>query len=167
MRILWTLAAVVLFLWCATFAWGLYVHFGHDDQHAAKWGQFGDLFGVVNSMASGAALLGLVITLLYQRKESETAREAQRVQNLLVGIAAALSCKTDLKTSTDKSLDDDKKKPRLNEEERELLSGLSIDLNCAIFELHDEVDELLEMLRQLRKPLVCQRKLTPLHTAAK
>ena len=45
-----------------------------------KRGQFGDLFGATNSLFSGLAFAGLIITIVLQRKELSLQRDELRLQ---------------------------------------------------------------------------------------
>lgn len=54
-------ATFVLAFWCASFAW-IYVSVGDWEVR----GQLGDMFGAVNSLFSGLAFAGLIVTLILQ-----------------------------------------------------------------------------------------------------
>ena len=58
----------VLFVWALTFF--LFFISKSDER-----GQFGDMFGAVNSLFSGLAFAGLIITLILQRRELELQRQ--------------------------------------------------------------------------------------------
>lgn len=60
----------VLALWCASF-----LIFCISGDWAVR-GQFGDMFGAVNSLFSGLAFAGLIITLIYQRNDLDLQRKA-------------------------------------------------------------------------------------------
>jgi len=80
---LWKLIILVALLWLLGFTviWQAF-----DDME--KRGQFGDLFGAINSLFSALAFAGVLYTVLMQRQELamqreelEASRESQRLQN--------------------------------------------------------------------------------------
>lgn len=62
---------VICAVWLASF---VLIYFCIDDWDVR--GQFGDLFGSVNSLFSGLAFAGLVITIIQQRHDSQLQRQA-------------------------------------------------------------------------------------------
>lgn len=44
-------------------------------ENSTNRGEFGDKFGAINSLFSGLAFLGLIITLLFQKEELELQRQ--------------------------------------------------------------------------------------------
>ena len=63
-------ASFVLAFWVASFAW-IYLCIGNWEVR----GQLGDMFGAVNSLFSGLAFAGLIVTLILQRKDLNLQRE--------------------------------------------------------------------------------------------
>lgn len=89
---------VVLFLWLVVIAVSLWVFMCGSAERAAKWGQFGDAFGIINSLFSGLALIGVVAALVLQREDidasiraQEDAAKAQASQARIAAMAAALT----------------------------------------------------------------------------
>ena len=76
-------ATFVLAFWCASFAW-IYVSVGDWEVR----GQLGDMFGAVNSLFSGLAFAGLIVTLILQRKDLNLQRESIQQTNEQLGIQA-------------------------------------------------------------------------------
>ena len=70
------LAVVAFWIGSGIFVYDLY-------PEAEKAGQFGDMFGFINSLFSGLALAGVLITLWFQREEMEQQRkEIERQQEV-------------------------------------------------------------------------------------
>lgn len=67
-KIAWRSALGVLFVWALTF----FLFFINNSEER---GQFGDMFGAVNALFSGLAFVGLIITLILQRRELELQRD--------------------------------------------------------------------------------------------
>lgn len=67
-KIAWRSALGVLFVWALTF----FLFFINNSEER---GQFGDMFGAVNALFSGLAFVGLIITLILQRRELELQRQ--------------------------------------------------------------------------------------------
>ena len=44
-------------------------------ENSTNRGEFGDKFGAINSLFSGLAFLGLIVTLLFQKEELELQRQ--------------------------------------------------------------------------------------------
>lgn len=64
--------------WLITFLVGLYIMISvPDDSIAARTGQFGDVFGWVNSLSSGIALIGVAWTIFHQDKERQDSLRSQ------------------------------------------------------------------------------------------
>ncbi|MBL7951396.1 MAG: hypothetical protein JNM62_06720 [Flavobacteriales bacterium] len=61
---LFVLMAIVLVVWSASWIAIVYV-----EDEAVIRGQFGDMFGAVNSLFSGLAFAGIIYTILLQRRE--------------------------------------------------------------------------------------------------
>lgn len=76
-------ATFVLAFWSASFAW-IYVSVGDWEVR----GQLGDMFGAVNSLFSGLAFAGLIVTLILQRKDLNLQRESIQQTNEQLGIQA-------------------------------------------------------------------------------
>jgi len=81
---------VVLLLWLAVLAITLGVFFCGSETMAAKWGQFGDAFGVLNALFSGLALLGVIAALLMQREDIDLQLEEMRESVTAQKAAAAM-----------------------------------------------------------------------------
>ena len=59
--------------------YGLFIMFPISEDSIEKAGQFGDSFGVINTLFSGSAFIALVITIYLQQQEMrETKKETQR-----------------------------------------------------------------------------------------
>ena len=76
-------ASFVLSFWVASFAW-IYLCVGNWEVR----GQLGDMFGAVNSLFSGLAFAGLIVTLILQRKDLNLQRESIQQTNEQLGIQA-------------------------------------------------------------------------------
>lgn len=76
-------ALFVLAFWVASFAW-IYLCVGNWEVR----GQLGDMFGAVNSLFSGLAFAGLIVTLILQRKDLNLQRESIQQTNEQLGIQA-------------------------------------------------------------------------------
>ena len=76
-------ASFVLAFWVASFAW-IYLCVGNWEVR----GQLGDMFGAVNSLFSGLAFAGLIVTLILQRKDLNLQRESIQQTNEQLGIQA-------------------------------------------------------------------------------
>ena len=76
-------ASFVLAFWLASFAW-IYLCVGNWEVS----GQLGDMFGAVNSLFSGLAFAGLIVTLILQRKDLSLQRESIKQTNEQLGIQA-------------------------------------------------------------------------------
>lgn len=76
-------ASFVLAFWIASFAW-IYLCVGNWEVR----GQLGDMFGAVNSLFSGLAFAGLIVTLILQRKDLNLQRESIQQTNEQLGIQA-------------------------------------------------------------------------------
>lgn len=76
-------AIFVVVFWSASFAW-IYVSVGDWEVR----GQLGDMFGAVNSLFSGLAFAGLIVTLILQRKDLNLQRESIQQTNDQLGIQA-------------------------------------------------------------------------------
>ncbi len=66
-QIIWTSAVVVIILWALNF---ILLALSNDNR-----GVFGDMFGVVNSLFSGLAFAGIIITIFLQSRELKLQRE--------------------------------------------------------------------------------------------
>lgn len=95
-----TIVVVVLLVWLAELAVSLGVWLADSPELSAKWGQFGDAFGMVNSLFSGVALLGAIMALALQRSDMEDSANAQREaaqsqihQSRVAALAAVLTSK--------------------------------------------------------------------------
>ena len=64
------ITAIVVVLWL--FAWGI-IHITISDW--ASRGQFGDMFGSINSLFSGLAFAGVIFTIYMQKEELELQRK--------------------------------------------------------------------------------------------
>ncbi|MGR3749575.1 putative phage abortive infection protein [Paracoccus sp. (in: a-proteobacteria)] len=64
---------LALFLWCANFYFAIYFPWGETDN--TNRGTFGDVFGVVNSIFSGFAFIGVAWSISMQRDELRITRE--------------------------------------------------------------------------------------------
>lgn len=78
--------------WCliiliiqVAFAFGIWfgfpLMFPKDDPYFAARGQFGDMFGALNSLFSGLAFAGIIYALLIQRKDFELQRKDYKRTN--------------------------------------------------------------------------------------
>lgn len=76
-------ASFVLAFWVASFAW-IYLCVGNWEVR----GQLGDMFGAVNSLFSGLAFAGLIVTLILQRKDLNLQRKSIQQTNEQLGIQA-------------------------------------------------------------------------------
>lgn len=74
-KILVILILVVIILWAASF-WAIHAHYPTLEQR----GQFGDLFGAVNSLFTGLAFAGLIATIFLQKDELALQREELKLQ---------------------------------------------------------------------------------------
>lgn len=64
---------------CIILVYGLFIMFPISEDSIEKAGQFGDSFGVINTLFSGSAFIALVITIYLQQQEMrETKKETQR-----------------------------------------------------------------------------------------
>lgn len=57
-------------LWC-----GSWLLIDYNIENSTNRGEFGDKFGAINSLFSGLAFLGLIVTLLFQKEELELQRQ--------------------------------------------------------------------------------------------
>ncbi len=87
-------------LWFMILSIALGILFFGDANASAKWGQFGDAFGVVNALFTGIAMLGAIAAILVQRedldaslKAQKESAEAQKEQTRLAILVAALDGK--------------------------------------------------------------------------
>ena len=76
-------ASIVCSIWFFSFI-VIYYEFGDW----AVRGQVGDMFGAVNSLFSGLAFAGLIVTLIHQRKDLNLQRESILQTNEQLGIQA-------------------------------------------------------------------------------
>lgn len=72
---------VIIAMWCISYCY-------LKDMENEERGTFGDMFGAINSLFSGLALTGIILTILlqrqelkYQRKELSDTREEFKIQN--------------------------------------------------------------------------------------
>lgn len=95
-----TIVVLVLLFWLVALGASIAVWQSGSADLSAKWGQFGDAFGVVNSLFSGVALIGAIAALALQRSDMEESAQAQRVaahaqttQARVAALAAVLESK--------------------------------------------------------------------------
>jgi hypothetical protein len=67
-----TLISIIILLWAGT--WYFLIH-NNALSNFTERGQFGDMFGVINSLFSGLAFAGIIYTILLQREELKAQRE--------------------------------------------------------------------------------------------
>jgi hypothetical protein len=67
-----SIISIIIFLWIG--CWYLLLHNSYLNDFTTR-GQFGDMFGVVNSLFSGLAFGGIIYTILLQREELKAQRE--------------------------------------------------------------------------------------------
>ena len=71
-----SILSIIIFLWIG--CWYLLLN-NHYLKDYTQRGQFGDMFGVVNSLFSGLAFGGIIYTILLQREELKAQREELRL----------------------------------------------------------------------------------------
>lgn len=76
-----SIAVAIALAWLVVLGVTLFVFFRTCESTAAKWGQFGDAFGIVNALFTGLGLLGAIVAILLQGeqvKQQQKELEAQR-----------------------------------------------------------------------------------------
>lgn len=91
------IAIAIALAWLVVLGVTLFVFFRTCETTAAKWGQFGDAFGIVNALFTGLGLLGAIVAILLQGeqvKQQQKELEAQRADldesNKLQKVAAQI-----------------------------------------------------------------------------
>lgn len=84
---------VILFciiIWSATFGYAVYAIWFKDETEMAKLGQFGDLFGALNTLFSGLALISAIYAITHQNRQHKEQEEHElemmvrsKLENLL------------------------------------------------------------------------------------
>jgi hypothetical protein len=104
--------ALVVFFWLIELAITLMFWRQGSADLLARWAQFGDAFGMVNSLFSGVALLGAIAALAMQRSDMEDSAAAQREAALsqtqqarIAALTAALESKYSILTHLRERLD--------------------------------------------------------------
>jgi parvulin-like peptidyl-prolyl isomerase len=72
------IVSLVVLFWLVDLAITVAVWLSGSADLTARWGQFGDAFGMANSLFSGVALIGAIAALALQRSDMEDSAQAQR-----------------------------------------------------------------------------------------
>ena len=125
-------AMVVAVLWAMCLKWGLQLQTQGTADKISAYGQFGDLFGSVNALFTGFALIGLIYTALQQRDQLVSQSREQFLAARLNATSALLhACEVRNATHTGSDA--------FREHERRQIAGLLQDIDILRCEAELEI----------------------------